>query len=263
MTRHHHLFSTTRRPDSGNALWFVLLAIALLVALTVVITRSSENTEETGARDRSRILASDILRQAKGMEQAINTMRMQGIGENDISFDTPELTGYGNTNCGDSSLNTDDDPCKIFHRDGGGLSYKKPGTEWLDSSRSTETTPQYGEWYFHAISCVPGVGTGGSGCLSNASETELFVILPWIKQDICTEINRLTGVPNLSSPARPPTIDGTAWDASATKFTGTFSTDSEVNTASDSFKSHPTGCFAGDTSDPNGGYHFYHVLIPR
>ena len=41
--------------ESGNALWFILIAIALLAALTVVVTRSSDTVEQSGDVERQRI----------------------------------------------------------------------------------------------------------------------------------------------------------------------------------------------------------------
>lgn len=247
--------------QSGNAFWFILLAIALLVALTITITRSNENTEENGSRDRNRIQASDILRQAKSIEQAIDQLRSQGVAENEISFENTYVSGYANTKCGDSALNTDDDRCKIYHPAGAGLTYKTPSSDWLDKKESA--SPLYGEWYLYGTACVPGVGTGGAGCDSALSSTDLILALPWIRRDLCVEINRLTGVENLTGPTRPPMIDGAAYKASLDKFTGTFEADAVIDSTGASFTGHQSGCFEGDGANPNGGYHFYYAVIQR
>lgn len=251
---HQDLAQSNRHSESGNALWFILLAIALLVALTITITRSSENSEETGSRDRDRILASAILRQAKGISSAIDQMRLNGIAENDISFDNATITGYANAKCTDGS-------CLLFGSAGAGIAYMPPPTEWLDTSKSAETL--YGEWYFYGTACVPGVGTGGTGCSANASASELIIGLPWINESICIEINRLSGVINLTGPTRPPVLTDPAYTASLDKYIGTFTANTEINDALDSFKGKQTGCFKGGAANPDGGYHFYQVAIPR
>ena len=262
---HHSPLSSD--PQSGNAFWIILLAIALLVALTITITKSGENTEQSGQRDRDRIQASDILRQVKSMEQAVQNMRIAGIPENDISFKNDVVAGYENYNCnvswktGDPGSPPDDDhPCEIFHVEGGGLSYKIPSPAWLDPGKKANAL--YGEWYFYANACIPDVGTGDAGCSGDARHAELIVALPWVTQDLCIELNRLSGVQNLSDPIRPPQISGSAYKAALDKFTGVFEESEVINNADDAFKGKATGCFQGDTS-PAGGYHFYHVLIPR
>ena len=240
--------------ESGNAFWFILLAIALLVALTVTITKSGENTEETGQRDRDRIQASDIMRQAKTMENAIQQMRLAGIPENDISFENSFVSGYQNASCPDGQ------PCRIFGSGGAGLSYKLPPSDWLDGSQNAQDL--YGEWYFFATTCVPGIGTGDSGCNADAASTELIVALPWISKSLCLEINRMVGIPNLTNPVLPPENVGSAYSAGLDKFTGTYTASSIINSNANAFLGKPSGCFAGDT-DPDTGYHFYHVLIAR
>ena len=246
--------------ESGNAFWIILLTIALLVALTVTITKSGENSEETGQRDRDRIQASDILRQAKSMENAIQQMRLSGIPENDISFENSFVSDYTNTNCdaGES--------CRIFGSGGAGLSYKVPQDSWLDSIHDGED--MYGEWYFFATACVPDVGTGDITCNGDAKHTELIVALPWITESLCMEINRLVGVANEpptsdpTAPVEPPENNGSAYSRTLDQFDGTFIADSIIDSASNAFSGKSSGCFAGST-DPDSGYHFYHVLIPR
>lgn len=265
---HHPPFS--RGSQSGNAFWIILLAIALLVALTVTITKSGENTEQSGQRDRDRIQASDIMRQVKSMEQAVQNMRMAGIPENDISFQNDHVSGYESYNCNESwnpgdpgSPPDDDKPCQVFHVEGGGLTYKVPSPAWLDSSKKTNDL--YGEWYFFANACIPEIGTGKAGCNTGTDagkQVELIVALPWVTRDLCIELNRLSGVQNDSDPVKPPKISGSAYKATLDMFTGTFEESAEINSSTDAFRRKATGCFEGDTN-PAGGYHFYHVLIPR
>lgn len=256
MTNHH------QHSESGNAFWIILLAIALLVAITITVTRSSENTAETGNRDRNRIVASDILRQAKSVQQAVDQLRLRGVAENQVNFDTPALADYDSTLCGDPVANDDDDACKVFHRLGAGLTYRPPSESWLRAEDNGEDL--FGEWYFYANACVPEVGTGAAGCDADDSATELIAVLPWLREDICVEINRLVGIENLSNPTRPPLLSGSAFTNPPTKFTGIFAADSEITTAGSSFTRRHSGCFEGAAaSAPSGGFHFYHVLIPR
>lgn len=241
-------------PESGNALWFILLAIALLVALTLTVTRSTDNAQQNGVREQDRIQAADILRQAKGIASAIDQMRLAGIPENNIDFDNKDVAGYTNANCTAGA-------CGVFFSSGAGLTYKAPSADWLDASQSAK--PLYGQWYFYGTACVPNVGTGGGTCNSAASSTELIVGLPWINETLCIELNRLAGVTNLTNPTRPPVLALTAYTASLDKFTGTFITDSIINGSGNEFDGKQAGCFQGAASNPAGGYHFYQVVIAR
>lgn len=239
-------------------MWFILLAIALLVALTITVTRTSETSEQTGDRERNRIQAADILRQAKSMELAIDKMRIAGLSENDISFENSFMSGYANTRC------TAGDKCRIFHQAGGALTYKQPDESWLDTDMAAETEPEYGQWYFYGTSCVPNIGTGESGCIGNESASDLIVTLPWIRQDLCVEINRMTGVANLPGPpVTPPQLGGAAFADPPVQFTGSYSGDAEIDNTAHDFQRRQSGCFKGDSVAPDGGYHFYHVLIAR
>jgi hypothetical protein len=258
--------------QSGNAFWIILLCIALLTALTITVTRSGESTEETGARDRNRIMASDILRQAKSIQQGVEQLRLAGVAENQMNFDNTAAAGYANDNCGDTTLNTDDDPCSLFDVKGAGLTYKVPLSGWLDEALAAAPLTQpdlYGEWYIHATACIPRVGTGDATCNLAESSTELMIGLPWIRRELCLEINRLAGVPNPPrAPAtipEPPLLVGTAYTPTMTKFTGTFEAGSVLDDASGTLTKHQTGCFEA-SEDANAGrpdYHFYHVLIAR
>lgn len=248
---HHRI----KNAESGNALWFILLAIALLVALTITVTRSSDTSQETGSRDRNRIMASDILKQMRGYEQAVEKLRLTGLGENNISFEsTNGPTGYANAKCTDNS-------CRIFHPDGAGLNYNPPQTAWLDPEETAQTSPVYGEWYVYGRGCVPDVGTGDATCASDDKHTELILLLPWIRKDLCFEINRLVGVTNPGTPPAPPLIAGAAFPTTLDTYQGEFLAGATLSHAS--LNARKTGCFQGNASDPDGGYHAYHVLIAR
>jgi hypothetical protein len=259
--RDNDVLSSESSPESGGALWFILLAIALLVALTITITRSTDNAQQNGTRERDRILASDILRQAKGMAAAVDQARGNGVPENNISFENTAVTGYTTVFSSASSSSTV--PFGIFFASGGGLTYTPPNTEWLDTAPAVVALPHYGEWYFYGTTCIPGVGTGtDSTCTASASMSELIVSIPGVTASLCAEINRQTGVTNLTNPIRAPSAS-TAVYGSPTEFVGAFTTGGLLMSSGGEFAGKQAGCFYGGGSSPSGGYHFYEVLIPR
>ena len=87
------------KKQNGNALWFILLAIALLGLLTAVMTRSSGTDNDTGSYEKNQIAANEILQYAKSIENAVQNLLARGCSENDISFwhDRIKETYYINT----------------------------------------------------------------------------------------------------------------------------------------------------------------------
>lgn len=251
MARMNH---TLRTAERGNAIWFILIAIALVAALTITITRSTDTVEQSGDVERERISASNVMSYAKSLDQAVKQMSGRGVSENAISFDVRFLSGYANPSCADSS-------CKLFEASGGGQNYKVPPSDWLDSTQSAQ--PSYGEWYIPEALCVAGVGTGDSGCGSDSTNNEdLVLVLPWIKRPLCLQINKLSGVNNPGG--SPPQIAGDAFVAGYLPFTGSFSSEGgEISDAGGALSGKRGGCFEGNNIPPAGSYHYYYVLIDR
>lgn len=234
--------------ERGSVIWFILLAIALTAALTMTLTRSSDTGGQTGDIERARVQASEIMRYAKGIETAVDQMIMRGVGESQLSFENSFVSGYHtNANC-------TDDACKVFGNGGGGQTYMTPRDEWLDLNQDAQ--PLYGEWYFAGTTCVEDVGTGAAGCSADSdySNEDLVIYLPWLSQEVCSQLNILLGLPGT------PAIEaGILWDTGNPMFNGVYTDGAEINrTAQES------GCIAGSGgAQPAGSYHFYHVLIDR
>jgi len=224
------------KAESGNALWFILLAIALLAALTVTITRGSDTSEQSGDVERQRVLASDTLRYAKSVEQAIEQMRQRGISESDVSFENNFAGGYANGNCGGND-------CKVFHVEGGGIAF-----------RSANSLVSGNAWLFTGADSVEGVGEDGTGATSS-SDNELLMMLPDISAGVCGRINTELGISGIPQ-------DATKADV-ATKFTGAFPNGQVI----ENMGGKKTGCFEGFQDDGGGNiagkYYFYHTLIQR
>ncbi len=245
MSTHHH----THRPrESGSVIWFILLAIALTAALTMTLTRSSDTSNQSGDIERARVQASEIMRYAKGIDSAIDQMIMRGVGESQLSFQNDFVSGYHtNARCTDES-------CRVFGTGGGGQTYMEPRREWLDANQNAAGL--YGDWYFAGDICVLDVGTGTAGCATDGDATneDLVMILPWIKLDLCNQLNSLLGIP---SP--PPVETGNIWSAGNPLFNGNYADGTDLNQSG-----RQSACVAGSGgAQPANTYSFYHVLIDR
>lgn len=248
--------SFPRKYEHGNALWFILVAIVLLGALTVLVTRSSSDVDQSGDFERKQIMASQLLRYAKGIEEAVRSMQSRGVSERDISFDNTVVAGYAHTPAAP-------DDHQIFGN-GGGQTYQVPSTEWLDRNQSANAG--YRQWLF----------TGKLGVADNSSstaprDTSLVMILPYVSREMCIALNRMMRHDGFTGDT--PLEDNTSILADIVgldKFNGE-ATDYVLvtridggGTAANYLSGKHAGCVRG--SDAGGGtprYMFFQTLIVR
>lgn len=164
--------------ERGNILIFLLIAIILLGGLTALLTRSGGSTNETGDFERQNISAGNLIRYASGIEQAVRKIQQFGCSENQISFDQAVVAGYSHLN------SPADNSCHVFETAGGGQVYTPPNTDILDAAASA--LPHYGQWLFSGANEIQGLGTTAGASTS----AELTIILPFIEEEICEQINR-------------------------------------------------------------------------
>jgi len=156
----------SRQSERGNALWFILIAIVLIGLLTAVLSRSGSNVDQTGNVEQQRIKISQMMRYVKGVETAIQTMKMNGISESDLSFTED---GTDNTNCTTNA-------CIVFHVEGGGISPQAPPSGISTSGAG---------WRYVATNDVQNIGTSAS---------DLILVLEDVNDSYCTQINRVLDV---------------------------------------------------------------------
>jgi hypothetical protein len=247
--------------QSGNALWFILIAIVLLGGLTVLMSRSSSTSDDAGDYERGQIQVSEILRYAKSIEMAITNLQTNNqCSENDLNFDTPDLVGYDNL-----SAPTNEN-CDVFSAAGGGETYSKPKTSWLDSTHQAE--PDFGDYVFSGGTFINGVGNSAGGN-PDPKNKELMIFLPYINRETCLEINNKVGVANDN--AGEPPLDNTAGIVMdpALKYVGAFVAgnllDSQGSGSTTEIDGKKTGCVQGEINGAGAGpyYVFFHVLITR
>lgn len=226
--------------ERGNVLWFILLSVVLLGAITMVLSRSGNTVDQTGDVEQMRIKAGQIIRYGKSIEAAIQDMRLRGISENDISFEnTVTATNYTNANC----TNAD---CKVFDVAGAGIAYQDPPTGFNDGS----------EWLFTGANNI-GTTAGPVGTTAARSGNDILMLMPGANIALCKQINRDF---NISASGTIPT-DGTGVVTDA--FTGTFAAALTV-IAGDSLElnDHNAGCFTDTDPNPDVTY-FYYVILSR
>ena len=218
--------SKTHHAEKGNALWFVLIAVALLAALTMAMTRSADTVEQSGDIERARLLASDLMRYTGGIKAAIDRMLIAGVSEGDICFHTSEWgnNDYNGASCANPAN-------QIFNVAGAGLTWR-------------------------TFDFVTGWRIFGSHKVENLETTATELIIEaQVSGALCREVNIMLGVPNPSDEAPEDAADNIA------PFTGSYALAAPDNTIGDN-----AADLAGKTAacrKEGANYYFYQVLIKR
>ena len=243
-----------RLTERGNAIFLILIAVALIGALTVTLSRSGSSVENLGNSEKVRIEALAIMRHMQSITLAAENLTFQGTSENDLSFENPLSTiDYTNANCTAAD-------CKLFDIRGAGLSYLTPKTKWLDTALAAQ--PYYGDWLFTGNACIPDVGRGRDvTCNTNDGQLELLVVLPYVKKSLCQSVNKQAKTTITTN--NPPVDTANAWHATLAPYTGTFTNAQPIADTNEDLFAQKTGCFAGGGTPAANSYHIYHVIKAR
>ncbi len=215
--------------QAGNAIWFILLAVALMAALTIAITRTSDTVDQAGDTERGRVQASDLMKFTKGLEATIKQMMLRGISENDLCFHDVSWghNDYNGASCADTAN-------RLFHVEGGGLEFKRFAnvTGWEVS--------------------------GGNAVLDVGTAALDLVIEAEIPAALCREIDGLLGIALAGGDAPVDDVDARP------RFAGTYAigggaTDTVVGDDAAAFAGKTAGC----RKSSSGDYYFYQVLLER
>ncbi len=237
------------KSEKGNALWFILLAVALFGVLAAIISRSNSSIDQTGSVEKTRVKASSLLRFGKSTQQSVQQMMInQGISENDLDFVEID-TDHDNINC-------NSDNCEVFSQDGGGISYRTP-QQVLSLSNFTEN------WHISTSNTVSefGCDTTDNSC------TELLLVLKNIPKSVCLQINSLQKITNPSNdaPRMRRIITGDEFDGSYV--TSGLNTDliggSNVTNEAPEVAGKSAACIYEFNGTPSAGYVYYQVLLER
>ncbi len=227
--------------ESGNMLFIILLAVALIGILSAVIMNSGDGGDSDIDNETLVISASEVQRYGAELERAINYIIQNGHSESDIRFAHPNApSAYG-----DLSADTDKSD-QVFHRDGGGADYRTPPEDINDGS----------DWQFYGTSALPGVGS---------SRADLIMVLPKVTQQFCDKINRMNG--QTGTPT--DTVDCLWTDTTgifngSTQFSATPNSLDETTFEQDpnttSARPAPEACVVCSTGNTR---HYYHVIMAR
>lgn len=212
----------------GNALFLILIAVALFAALSYAITTSSRGGSNSN-RENVSIAAAEITQYAGSLQSAITRMRLvNGCAETTISFWT-DTNGDGAATVADTYYNPSspiDFSCHLFHPAGGGVAI-----------RSAPALARLSDDYVY---------NGGHPVIDVPTPTppntaELLLALRDISRETCLAINKAAGV-TLSSGDAPQEPDANFFTQ---KFIGAYITGNHIQSAN--IRGKREGCFKNPT----------------
>lgn len=155
--------------QKGSVFFYILIAIALLAALTYSVSRSSRGNVNIISEQQSKIAAQNIIEQAETVSNAVQKLILRGFDETEISFENLIDTNYVLAACTTSQ-------CQIFNLNGGGLNWLYPPENANDGTN----------WIYSGALPINNNGTN--------ARYDLTMILPNINQKTCQEINFKLGL---------------------------------------------------------------------
>ena len=248
--------------ESGNVLFMVLIAVALIGLLTATVSRSNRPDGANIDKEALILRASEVQRYASELERAVTFIMQNGVSESDVRF------AHYNASSDYGDLGADADKRdQVFDREGGGANYRDPPEGINDGSA----------WEFYGGTHVPGMG--------RSDRPELVAVLPHVTQDFCDKINELNGQSGTMDDDGTTPASGSNGGAcvnmgaigrfdDSTQFYTTINSmletsgsfEHDANTSAP--RPAPQGCVtcALDTNAANGltdERHFYHVIMTR
>ena len=163
----------------GNAMVYVLVAIALFGVLTA--TLSSQNSQSDGQDIDDELVefyATELMEYAAAAKNVVDQMIMTGTTIDQLNFVNPTSRAF----------NTAPHIHKVYHPQGGGLNYQNPSYPPFQETTFTYTH----EWYTGKINVEWTLST----------QTDAILSAYGVEEKVCNKINEiLTGSPTLPSVA--------------------------------------------------------------
>lgn len=252
--------NTIIRNKEGNALFLILIAVALFAALSYAITQSGRGGGNID-KERSALKATEFLNYASQLQTTVERLRLiNNCTVAQLSFENSNDGIYDYTNAAAPA----DQRCHLFEAAGGGMHFYGTIDEaFLDTGKS-------GNWGY-GLPVITSVGIDGVGGYVDAPDhcgwdcAEIVLWFPYVNKNMCQEINAQLGVTS-SSNIEPPTIStihlSTSYDYTGAG-TGITADDYWVVDSVSSARIQPrTACVSGANGQADG-YVLYKILAER
>lgn len=190
----YHMFSKQNDPETGNIVIYLLIALALFGALTLMMSRTNEQSEGQSTKDEQRILeTNEILAYTAAVQGVLDQMIMSGTRYSNLDFINPSSAGF----------NTGSAANKIFHPTGGGLNYQKYYIKSACANPASSDPNDCG-WFMTRNFNVPWTPTSANDVILYAHK---------LKKEVCEGLNKkINGnviIPQLTQTLESIFINGT------------------------------------------------------
>lgn len=211
--------------ERGNAMVYILIAVALFGALSVTLSRQNDNADEQGIDDeRVALYANEIIEYVSSMQNTVDQMIFTGSEINDLDFVTPS----------EAAFNTGSNVHKVFHPQGGGLNYRAS----MKSNIANDATSQWS------------VNNGINVEWTDSAADDVIFTAYFIREDVCAYLNQqITGSNTIPATANPHDEYFLS--------TGTTDLDTTECAGCDGYSSL---CIENDTGD---NYSFYSIIAAQ
>lgn len=234
---------THRKSERGNVLFYILIAVALLAALSYAVANSSRGNLNQITEEKARLFATEIIEYANIMTNAVAQLRLRGVGANELCFDHDSWPNndYNHAGCAD-------DTHKIFHPAGAGLIWTQPPEGAMGASPVPDNL-----WHIYGDNAVDNVGT----TCATADCADLILVVDELNEQTCIQLNELLGVTSEGDPMPTDTNIG------ETLYDGAFTYSAIIGdeAGGTDIQGKPAGCFQRTAAPAE--YTFYKVLQAR
>lgn len=232
----------SRRAESGNVLFLILIAVALFAALSYAVTQSSRSGGGDAGSETNLVNSAQLTQYPASVRTAIIRMMVsKNVTLDELAFDLPPFT----------TLDTAPKQERgVFYPTGGGATYAPAPSDIMASG-----TP--GAWNFNGSFEIVNVGITEAGTGGN----EIIAFLPGIKKSVCDKINEQLGITGdvNSDVDLSGSIDDEVTIATAVA-DSTYILGDAGSTDTVGLAGQPFGCFQNNNTTT---YVYYHVLLER
>jgi len=177
-----------RESQSGNVLFIILIGIALFVALSLVMTRTSRVSSGELTDTQARLAATEILAYADAVRSGVKSLLISGVPPENVSFEMVSQSRQNGTPYIAAVNGCSVDSCKVFKPAGGGVSelnFENYATmdSWWDPNNVHVGGIDF------MLARIEGVGT-------TASDFVMRVLQ--VNSAVCNELNKMVGLEGVS-----------------------------------------------------------------
>jgi hypothetical protein len=242
---------TTRR-ENGNALFLILIAVALFAALSYAITQSGRSGASSISSDKARLMAAQLAQFAGEVQAAVQRLQVInncGEGELDFSGYSAGYSGYWGGSPPANPARRADGSCDVFSPAGGNVPPIRPVED--AAFRGTSGAPNnYGVTIARAW--ITGVGTD-----TGSSSSQETLILAWyLAPEVCQALDTANKIATWPLPESGYTLM-----SDSTLYAGTGYTEHIGDAQSPALAGHADGCYYRDAT--LGEYDGYFTIITR